>query len=635
MRKTLLVLLVLLMTTTLLIGTASATSVEDLTALAQYYPEDTTAFVAMRTDDGFIEELDGLVGTLSNTVPELGMEGLSLEFLLDILTLDTFGGTFDETVRTWLGDEVALGLTDITAMMDMGAMTGDMSALPPVLLAIEITDSDLATEFWTDFITEMDSTPETVEFDDFVVLDTDGLDVLIGDGVILLGEMDNLVASYTGDLAPLSDNDNFNATLAELPADDYNIIAYINGDGLLDSMTTAMEADAGTAGMSELLFMNGGFGNMAIGFALIDGRNLAIDLVGIAPEDMSVTAGYIEQNPVDLAFAENIPANAQVVIMDNNFGADFLAIFDMLSQFGPLLQMQFDGMMTMADEMDMGDEMAMMPEFDMTAFDFGGISENALTVLFAGLTGMNLRDDVLTWMEGDYATFLNVLPVQSELGVTLDVGFITETNDADATNAFMAGVADAMEAYNITVFESEDESVVIPNLIRGLFPAEVIEDVLGTMPELDVVLATDGNVFAFGTRPAVGFVTRGGNLSLADEEAFAYASETVFLDDTISVWFVNTEMIVRILPAMQSIFRDSDELQGIADTLNIIESLSFTSTQTNASVTVQRWAITLQDEPVDVVIVPSNQEPRPTMAPVQATPTQVAPPTIEPTPTPR
>ena len=372
--------------------------------------------------------------------------------------------------------------------------------------------------------------------------------------------------------------------------------------------------------------------NIAIGFTLIDGRSLAIDVVGFTSEDMSETAGYIEQNPVDLAFAERIPTNAQVVVMDNNFGADFLAIFDMLSQFGGLLQAQLDGMMTMTEEMDMDDEMAMMPEIDLTAFDFGGISENTLTVLFAGLTGMNLRDDVLTWMEGDYATFVSVFPVQSELGVTLDVGFVTETNDADATNAFMAGVADAMEAYNITVFESEDESVVIPNLIRGLFPAEVIEEMLGTTPELDIVLATDGDVFTFGTRPAVGFATRGGNLSLADAEPFAYARETLFLDDTISVWFINSESIVRALPALQGVFNPS-ELQDLASALNLVESMSFTMTQDDASVTVQRWAITLQDEPIVINLAPSDSGVRPTIAPTEAPPTLRPLPTVEPTAT--
>jgi len=34
------------------------------------------------------------------------------------------------------------------------------------------------------------------------------------------------------------------------------------------------------------------------------------------------------------------------------------------------------------------------------------MTKNAITPIFAGLTGLNLEDDVLSWMNGDYASYL-------------------------------------------------------------------------------------------------------------------------------------------------------------------------------------------------------------------------------------
>lgn len=585
MRKTLLVAFILLMTVTLLSGTISATSSENFTDLAGYFPADSTAFIGLRTDDGFIDEIDGLIQTLGNSIPEIAEEEINVRELLDLVTLfGGFGGTFDETIRPWLGDSVAIGLTDIGAYLTLEQTTNMMEngvdgATLPLIIAIESTDADEATAFWSTVL-EIDPT----EFDNFIVFDSPEMDVLIGEDVVLAGDMDSLIAAYTGDLSPLSDSEDFNTTLATLPHDNYSLLVYANLAGLMESVENMMDEMSEDDMMTDMgldtTMLDGIIASpatFALGVALIDDRNLVMDIASLPMEDMVDMPGFSTQNAVDLTFAERIPANAQLVVMDNNFGAEFLGVFEVLSAMSPLVQGLLESSLTVDLGMggDMGlDDPNMMAEGFLNAllsddFDLGIEAENLLTELLMEYIGLNLRDDLLSWMEGDYATFISLVEVESDSELPIEVTFMTETTDGDATVTMI-------DAINVALVDNEVE---IP-------------------PELNISFDTDGEVFAVGIGSGVEYALTGDGPSLADSDSFTYAQETLFLDDAISILFINVAPLAEVLPTLADIAGagDAEMMSGVEQVLAVFDSLSLTATQADDGTAVIRFAITLSVE---------------------------------------
>lgn len=574
MRKTLLVALILLMTATLLSGTISATSSEDFSDLARYFPDDSTAFIGVRTDDAMIDDIDGLIESLGTAIPEIAEEEVNVRELLDLFTLlGGFGGTFDEAIRPWLGDSVALGVNDLSDYlsldMDMEMTTNDMMELGlPLMIAIESTNAEEATAFWS---AQLETEP--TEFDNFVVIDVEELDVLIGEDVILVGEMDSLIASYTGDLSPLSEYENFGATIDLLPHDDYGILAYADLTGLMESVESMMEdmqADDMMGDMDmDMAMLEDIFPTpsaMALGFVLIDDRNLVMDFAALPGENMVDSPAFSVQNPVDLTFAEHIPANAQLVVMDNNFGPEFLGVFDLLSAMSPLVQGLMEGFSGEMDMMGMGDANGMTMNLDLSEADLGMLVESLLTLAIEDLLGLNLRDDILSWMEGDYAMFISLVEVESDSELPVEVAFVTETTDADAT-------ATMIDAILVALAENEVE---IP-------------------PEINLILNTNGDIFVAGIGDSAEYALSGDGESLADSDAFTYAQESLFLEDANAIWFINVAPMVELLPMMAEIAGagDGEMMSDVEEVLGLFDSLSLTSTQADDGTAVVRMAITL------------------------------------------
>ena len=105
-------------------------SVDDLTALARHFPDNTTMFVAFRTDDAFFADLDDFLAGIQALAPEVGTAASVLDSL-DLFTLSAVGRpSFAREVRPWLGSTGAVGLLEGSA---------DTQA-PPLLVAFSITE---------------------------------------------------------------------------------------------------------------------------------------------------------------------------------------------------------------------------------------------------------------------------------------------------------------------------------------------------------------------------------------------------------------------------------------------------------------------------------------------------------------
>lgn len=623
MNKRIPVLLLLILALFSFGGTASATPVDELTTLARYYPENTAAFAVIRTDAGYIETLDGLIGAVANRLPDGSMgdsiEGVSVADLLDFGSSIFLGQPYNGGLDQVIGASAAVGVLDVESLVEMG-MNGDLNNVTdvPFMIALEIQDRAAV----VDILTSNASNVEMTSTDAYDVLDDNsGAYALVADDVLLLSTSNVVEAAYNAENPSLQDSATFSKALNAFPADGYNILLYVDGQAIYTPIMDAMEREMSMQGMDMTSLYGDSMnpenvGAFALGFTVIEGRTLAIDAVSVQTEAglemMMDSPGYVEQVPVSADFAQYIPADAQLVIHDNGFGPDFLAIFDMLDQYGPIFQQQLGAVAEQS-----GQDIPL----DLSAINFGGLLQLPITTTFAGLTGLNLEDDVLSWMTGDYANYISVIPVDSDLGISVNFGLVFEATDADAAANVVTSIAESANAYEITnTMETigDGEALVLPNAIRGFFPDD-LRAMAEDTPELDVLVGSDSNVFVFGTRPAVEAALDPSD-SLADDATFQYAAENALLSDAVSVYYIGVPSIVNALPALQTLGASGRELQQIADVLGVLESATI-STRMTESGTLTRLTLTVEDadyEPLDVEMEPDML---PTVAPLQPTAT--------------
>lgn len=627
MKKQFSLLIVLGLMLTLVLGVTQAQSTDDLSTLADYFPEDTPIYFSIRTDEGYITALEDLLAQVKeNTGGLLIPDDVTVEALLDQFAMQLTGQPYQVSIGDWLGDSLAVGFTSAEFL------AGDMEDPNeiPLLLAFENTNSEVAA-FFAAGATELEA--PTSEEDGYTLYEGETLTAVLSDDVLLIGTAAVDVEAALEEANPLSSNERFSNTLDALPNDTYNIISYSDALQLNQANVGNFEMLSEELGIdlsmfTEMLLQNSDV-TTALGLTIIDGRSLTIDAVNMLSEEMAATTmaapGSLEQNPVSLEFAEFVPGYAQLVIHDNALGPDALAIFDALNGAGPALQSVIDSVIEdedlllqlsdflrfqLRDQVPFQmrgqlDEM-LKPEniaetagmLDLSVINLGGIIQNQVDSLYAGFTGLNLSADVLSWMTGDYATYFAVIPVESDLDFTFDFGFVTETTDAEAAANIVERLSEVAGLYEIAAEVEEiggGEAVNFPSLLRAplslAFPAEVLADT----PELDLMVGYNDDVYAFAARPGVAHALEGGEDSLAAQPAFQYAAENLFLEDTVMVWYVATEPLVSILDVYSDLLPPED-LQQVAFALSQVESMTITASAASDTTTLTRLTLTIPEE---------------------------------------
>src|SRR5690606_27136582 len=206
----------------------------------------------------------------------------------------------------WFGDTLGIGLS-----------WTNMQEEPSAYAALAITDrvsllSDISALAQAGFATE--ETEAGV-----LVLNYGSVFGLVGDDVFLIGEDVSLLTSAMSIESFLADDEGFVASSALLPAGDYNIRAYTYANALT-SILEQMQDMGVTAGMSMSMDMNtdslAALGGVAFGATVLEGRTLVLDIANVPNNSAEVaTAGV--QTPVDLSFADHLPAYTQLLIHDS------------------------------------------------------------------------------------------------------------------------------------------------------------------------------------------------------------------------------------------------------------------------------------------------------------------------------
>jgi hypothetical protein len=464
-----------------LLGTAAApvaaTPIADLTALAKYFPDGSPAFVAIRTDDGYIAALDSIASRVIAKLPPGTVPPVSLKLLLDLGSQQVTGKPFADGIRSWLGDSVALGLTSVEGLNTPNA---------PILVVVDIKDRKAA-EAGIDKLLEKASFKKSTagsltlykgSANSVFALSDEALFIVTNEAAIPQGALEK---NLTG-------NAKYTETVGLLPETDYNILIYAD----IGSIASAsMKANASTANNAAMQMQAGLFeaiGAQAYGFTVLDDRSLVID-VASNPGDLSKLTSTGVTMPkldaVDLKFAANLPANASLVI----HAKSIKAFYDYFLQIARVNQ-----------------PAAQQEQMDKQI-------EQAKAMVKQSL-GLDLDKDIIDWMTGDFAAFVsidtptivNMLETSMTGGsaptfekLPFGGGFVAQATDPAKAKAFAAAlgkVLPSLAAQNKDVKISQDK---IGDVDVTVISQSVPMSPTSKLP-LDIVIGANDKVFLMATR---------------------------------------------------------------------------------------------------------------------------------------
>ena len=558
---------------------AMAQSAEDLTTLARYFPVESPVFIGVRADDDYLDSLDTLIDRVARVTDEqtplpAGIRE-SLTYLIGELVP---GGTFDNTIRAWMGDTFALGINDLSVFVD-DVQENDRDGF---VVALDVQDADALRAFIeevlipnSDNVTNVE-TLEVAGASVYEVLNDQGVltyYAVFDDAAFISGSLialETVVISGSG----LNTAAEFTGAFAELPADQYNVVGFVNSPMLIEASLASIAA---SEVQGELNLPGGGFGAaqaalqqagvVAFGATVLDGRTLTIDVAQLAGDTVPRASAS-----VDPTFARYIPAGTPLVIHGHDLAGGLNAALTAIRT-------------TLAE--------ANLEDVDAESLDDGLSMLNFFT---RGTMELDIQEDILSWMTGDFALTLALadnFPSSTEALMTSDempieFGLLFEATNPDLATALVAGLRRFAE-----MSAQDDSSVRVESVVEG--GVEALRVTIDTPDApFDVVLmaGTSGDVFVFGTQRMVTAALAPVNGLDSDplyQEAAAY-----LLPNPAQVWYFAGEPLmplVELAHETETVVFDSDPER----LLTLFHSSSISSLINENGTTLTRIAMTLPE----------------------------------------
>ncbi len=525
---------------------ALAAAPADLNALARYFPADTPLFISTRIDDDFIATIDSIGGAIAANFPDADMDATLQQLLDDVVTELYPDGSFQTTMRPWLGDTASFGVLSLgQAFSGSGANREEA----PALIAISITDQTAALDFVINALNQDETRFFQTTGDGYTLLVVgersmpaalDGAKlIIVRDDVLLFSaNTDASLIAVSGLQSPsLLEQPGFSAALSWLPADSYSVTVYADVmDDLLAASAAADPEGAGMLSMLEANFAGAGFGPQVVGFTILDGSVLTIDVAqAYDPAALPATA---MPGPVDPAFAARIPADIPLALHGTNLKGQLEALAESYT-------LLFESMAAQPD-VDAAELEAARDQFQKQLVQ--------LNNLFTSVTDLDFQEDVLSWLDGDVIAFAGFNPdlnATSAAGLQevfpLELGIGVEATDPAKAQAAVEGFTKAFNQLaalaNLSMNESArsgapaGEATVTSEELAGV-TVTVLTLTTPNLPwAVELLMGANNSIFALGTRGAVSamFAADGGLPSNAEFRA----AQAYLLPDPIAVAWLN------------------------------------------------------------------------------------------------
>lgn len=575
---------------------ALATPIAELNDLARYFPADTPIFAAVRSDDAFFSELDGIIAKIAAALPPDARSSImTIEEALDKALAEADPPmNFREDIRPWLGDTIAFGVLEIPAddgssirMFNRRALDDDA----PVLIAIAITDRAAVTNFFVNGFTDNDVEFERTDEADYTLFTVpensdDPVVVIRDDALFITNQPDSATSLPDGNLAGSAD---FNDTFALLPGDDYNLSLYLDFGAVLEqSMANDPDAEEAMALFGNLF---SAVGPQAWGATLLDGVSLTLDIAQrISDPSAFAELGFplTSMTPIDPAFAAHIPAGATLAVHSVDLNRSIGGMFGFLEN--QIAKMQESGMGD-SSELDEASE---------------GIAQ--IEAAFTTFTGLDLRMDVLAWMTGNYALFIMPsadLDPSSRFGLfrsfPVDFGLAIEVTDSAAADKTVEGLTEGIERLIALAAEQEDPDVTVTLDTDTIVGTDVtvinIRSQNSPWP-VELLIGANDEVFAFGTRSAVQAIL-GRDGGLPSNPAYTRA-QAYILTDAYSIGYFGPQSLLPLADLITAFAEDDDEeavqnAETARNLINLFQSASASQSIDANGNAISRLVLTLSE----------------------------------------
>ena len=565
-------------------------------SMSRHFTADTQLFFSIRTDDGYIEALDGVLSKVTRTLGENGLPVPPVS-LAALLAANDFGnGITYADIRAWLGDYAALGLGNLgLAINDPNNAFNNGEA--PFSLVVAIKDKAAAVAFFERLIPP-DNLKKS-ELGDYTIFadstgDTSFILAVGSEVMVITNRRDELPG--VSRVATLDSREDFQEALRRLPAPSYNILAYADGNAFLDATLDQLPPDQ----LSLLEAQGNGrgtLGSIAFGAIILEGRTLAIDFV--QQSRVIVDASFA---PLSADFLSLLPSSVDALFAANNLSASIetgLASVDLAAQQlgDPGVRRQLEG---------------------------------ALSAL-----GIDLEQDVLSWTTGGYALLFGLEfaplldliddPSQFEAlfrRLPVDFGLLLEVTDS-AKAQVLARKLSQLISSAVSSDPSLSRQVRVDQTTIGTAAATIISIDLplsqNSSAVLNFVIATDDRAFFIGLQSTAEDIFLGSG-KLVDTPAYQDAAR-FFIPNTAQLLYTNDEGLTETImiptvvgllflgPSIGEIFDDlqrglrssNDDLaqmvQGVQDTALIAQGLRafnavVASSSLSSALVDEGWVIT-------------------------------------------
>jgi hypothetical protein len=390
---------------------------------------------------------------------------------------------FEDDIDPWLGDQIA-GWAQLPD--DLGLQSGSSAPASadttPAAFMIASDDDEAALEFieTASANSEHELSDKSYEGADYMVNKADGSAAGMVDGFLVIGtEMGfKAVVDVSSGEDSLSDSETFTDATDEL-TEDRLATFYFDGAAFVDALEKGGGAPPGA-------FESGGFG--------LFGGSLSPTAGALFVESDKVVVETTSEPGDDEG--EELPEISDGLLPD--LPGDSWGAFG-LSDLGDTLELTYDGL--------------------IESFAAGGMSPEDLDAQFEAQTGLDLREDLLSWM-GDAGLFVSGTDPMSVGG-----GLVIESSDPATSSATIDQLATLLE----------QQGIPTEPLSAGGAEGFAVEIPAPGATQRAVVLAGERVVIAYGVDAAVRALE--GSDPLSESEAFRTATEGLGEEFTASGYF--------------------------------------------------------------------------------------------------
>lgn len=520
---------------------------DELINLSAYVASDVDVFFTIRTGDDYIEKLADFSATAGAHWDIPINHAMIQQTFYSVFSGPFYGSPTG--VSAWLGDRAAVAIPTLEVLTNSRDIP-----IPPII--ISITDQAAADEYVNhsyNNTTRANVNAERTARDDGIISyqvtdwDDNYFIQITEDVLIISSEFD-----YLGTLSDstLNNFNTFNALLGQLPADGYDLIAYVEPSSLIEAIEDTAYGSSPYYDEYRMNINDFDLTPMIFGVNIYHNRAFMFDAVAENATD------YVPA-PLDREMIRFVPSNALFVWHISGLGQSI----HQFNQAFPEIIGQFEALGA-----SMGEE---------APFDLNHIV-TFLDLMFKGTTGVR-TEELADGLESDWLFYL------SSVGNTFNFLNIIRSSDTDITDPAVDYARGAL--LDVFAGTREEDGVVKMNVpVNPVFGDQEIW--FGTQDDLIVI----GTEYDFKYEPRADMVT------MNTRGHYNYVA-TFFLPDVSQLFYLNVGQIRSLLNVFEQRTRNPQEARDfreMIELLNGLESISST-TSTSADYMIGRFMLTLTE----------------------------------------